>query len=123
MKTKIILLALLLSFVSYGLLVLSAQAGDGGYMMIITRVSMGLDVQASIVTVQPNGTQQIKEVPFSRFSAKQMANNMTEVHKAALATLNQYQGNGWHVISVAPSDIANNGNTVLSQTIYYLEKK
>ena len=92
-------------------------------MMIISRVSMGFDAQASIVTIQPDGKQEVKEIEFSRFSAKQMAANMTEVHKAALAVVNKYEAQGWRVSSVAPSDIANGGSTVFSQTIYYLEKK
>lgn len=100
-----------------------AVAASGGYMMIISRVSMGFNAQASIVTISPDGKEQVKEIDFSRFSAKQMASNMTEVHKAALATVNQYAADGWRLISIAPSDIVGTGTTVFSQTIYYLEKK
>ena len=124
MKLRVLFLTLLLGAVSFGRLAPTATAGDGsGYMMIISRVSMGFDAQASVVTVHPDGKQEVKEVEFSRFSAKQMASNMTEVHKAAMVTVNQYQEKGWRVVSIAPSDIANGGNTVFSQTIYYLEKK
>ncbi|GGG30664.1 hypothetical protein GCM10011378_04120 [Hymenobacter glacieicola] len=91
--------------------------------MIISRVSLGFNAQASIVTVSPEGKEQVKEIDFSRFSAKQMAGNMTEVHKAAMATVNQYAADGWRLVSVVPSDVAGGGNTVFSQTIYYLEKK
>lgn len=101
----------------------TAEAATGGYMMIISRVSMGFNAQASIVTVSPDGKEQVKEIDFSRFSAKQMAANMTEVHKAAMAAVNQYVADGWRLVSVAPSDVSSGGNTVFSQTIYYLEKK
>ena len=93
-------------------------------MMIISRVSLGFDAQASIVTVHPDGKQEVKEIDFSRFSAKQMASNMTEVHKTAMMTVNQYAAQGWRVVSIAPSDIlAGQGATIFTQTIYYLEKK
>ncbi|GAB2769864.1 hypothetical protein HNQ93_000398 [Hymenobacter luteus] len=125
MKLRVLVLALLLGVVSFGRLTPAATAADGsGYMMIISRVSMGFDAQASIVTVQPDGKQEVKEVDFSRFSAKQMASNMTEVHKAALAVVNKYESQGWRIISIVPSDVAaGQGATVFSQTIYYLEKK
>jgi hypothetical protein len=49
---------------------------------------------------------------------------MTEVHKAAMTIVNQYAGQGWRVVSIAPSDVlAGQGATVFSQTIYYMEKK
>lgn len=125
MKIRLLLLALILGLASFGRLAPTATAGDGGsYMMVISRVSMGFDAQASIVTVQPDGKQEVKEVDFSRFSAKQMANNMTDVHKAAMAIVNQYAAQGWRVVSIVPSDVAaGQGATVFSQTIYYLEKK
>lgn len=123
MKLRLFLLTLLLCLCAYGPLSSAALAGDGGYMMVISRVSLGFDAQASIVTIHPDGKQEVKEVEFSRFSAKQMANNMTEVHKAAMAIVNQYAGQGWRIVSVAPSDVASGGSTVFSQTIYYMEKK
>ncbi|RSK35316.1 hypothetical protein [Hymenobacter metallilatus] len=130
MKIRSFLLALLLSATAAAPATLTARpaapataAAPNGYMMIISRVSMGFNAQASIVTVSPDGKEQVKEIDFSRFSAKQMAANMTEVHKAAMAAVNQYTADGWRLVSVAPSDIASGGNTVFSQTIYYLEKK
>ena len=129
MKTSSLLLALLLSAVSVAptataqpVAPATAAAADG-YMMIISRVSLGFNAQASIVTVSPDGKEQVQEIDFSRFSAKQMAGNMTEVHKAAMATVNKYAADGWKLVSVAPSDVVGSGNTVFSQTIYYLEKK
>jgi hypothetical protein len=129
MKTSTLLLALLLSAVSVAptataqpVAFATAAAADG-YMMIISRVSLGFNAQASIVTVSPDGKEQVQEIDFSRFSAKQMAGNMTEVHKAAMATVNKYAADGWKLVSVAPSDVVGSGNTVFSQTIYYLEKK
>jgi hypothetical protein len=92
-------------------------------MMVISRVSLGFNAQASIVTVSPDGKEQVKEIDFSRFSPKQMAANMTEVHKAAMAAVNQYSADGWQLVSVVPSDVIGSGNTVFSQTIYYLQKK
>ncbi|GAB3836271.1 DUF4177 domain-containing protein [Hymenobacter jeollabukensis] len=124
MKIRLLLFALILGLVSFSHLAPAATAGDGGsYMMVISRVSMGFDAQASIVTIQPDGKQEVKAVDFSRFSAKQMANNMTEVHKAAMTIVNQYAAQGWRIVNIAPSDVANGGSTVFSQTIYYLEKK
>lgn len=125
MKIRVLLFALILGLVSFSRLAPTATAGDGGnYMMVISRVSMGFDAQASVVTVHPDGKQEVKEVDFSRFSAKQMANNMTEVHKAAMNVVNQYASQGWRVVSIAPSDVlAGQGATVFSQTIYYMEKK
>jgi hypothetical protein len=131
MKTRTILLGLLLSAASFAQAATeapvtaapTASVATGGYMMIISRVSMGFNAQASIVTIAPDGKEQVQEVDFSRFSAKQMAGNMTEVHKAAMATVNRYYADGWRLISIAPSDISGSGNTVFSQTIYYLEKK
>lgn len=131
MKTRTFLLGLLLSTASLAQAAAEApvttapvtSVAAGGYMMIISRVSMGFNAQASIVTISPDGKEQVKEIDFSRFSAKQMAANMTEVHKAAMAAVNQYAADGWRLVSVAPSDISSGGNTVFSQTIYYLEKK
>ncbi|RSK51306.1 hypothetical protein [Hymenobacter rigui] len=130
MKTRMILLALLLSTAAAAPAATSAPFAEptttvaaGGYMMIISRVSMGFNAQASIVTVSPDGKEQVKEIDFSRFSAKQMAANMTEVHKAAMAAVNQYTADGWRLVNVSPSDVISGGNTVFSQTIYYLEKK
>lgn len=131
MKTRTILLGLLLSAASFAQAATEVSTGvapttsvaAGGYMMIISRVSMGFNAQASIVTIAPDGKEQVKEIDFSRFSAKQMAANMTEVHKAAMAAVNKYEAEGWRLVSVAPSDVASGGNTVFSQTIYYLEKK
>lgn len=129
MKIRTFLLALLLSTAAVSPVaaatptVTASAVVPDGYMMIISRVSMGFNAQASIVTVAPDGKEQVQEVDFSRFSAKQMASNMTEVHKAAMATVNRYHAEGWRLISVAPSDISGNGTTVFSQTIYYLEKK
>lgn len=93
-----------------------------GSMMVISRISLGFDARASIVTVNPDGTQQEKEVDYRRVTAKQMAANMTEVHKAALLTVNQYQVQGWRIVSAVPNEILQGGNTVFSQTIYILEK-
>ncbi|TGE10128.1 hypothetical protein [Hymenobacter fodinae] len=129
MKTSILLLTLLLSAVTVAPTATAhpvaptPAAAANGYMMIISRVSLGFNAQASIVTVSPDGKEQVKEIDFSRFSPKQMAANMTEVHKAAMATVNQYTADGWHLVSVAPSDVVGGGNTIFSQTIYYLEKK
>lgn len=130
MKTHLLLLALLLSTAAIAPAATAVPFAEpapavaaGGYMMIISRVSMGFNAQASIVTVSPDGKEQVKEIDFSRFSAKQMATNMTEVHKAAMAAVNQYVADGWRLVSVAPSDVVSGGNTVFSQTIYYLEKK
>ena len=123
MNIRIFLSALLLSAVLCFSASSAAQAADGGYMMVISRVSMGFNAQASIVTVHPDGKQEAKEVDFSRFSAKQMASNMTDVHKEAMTIVNQYATQGWRIVSIAPSDISSSGTTVFSQTIYYLEKK
>ena len=76
---KKLLLTFFFGVVLCGPLVSIASAADGGYMMIISRVSLGFDAQASVVTIMPDGTQQVKAIDFSRFSAKQMASNMTEV--------------------------------------------
>ncbi|MCA8831592.1 DUF4177 domain-containing protein [Hymenobacter pini] len=129
MKTRMILLALLLSSAAVAPAATTAPSAEpttvaaGSYMMIISRVSLGFNAQASIVTVSPDGKEQVKEIDFSRFSAKQMAANMTEVHKAAMAAVNQYTADGWRLVNVSPSDVISGGNTVFSQTIYYLEKK
>lgn len=130
MKIRTFLLAVLLSTAAVAPIATTARpaapataVAPNGYMMIISRVSMGFNAQASIVTVSPDGKEQVKEIDFSRFSAKQMAANMTEVHKAAMATVNQYTADGWRLVTVAPSDVISSGNTVFSQTIYYLEKK
>ncbi|MDU0369253.1 hypothetical protein ACFPAF_02505 [Hymenobacter endophyticus] len=131
MKTRTFLLALLLGAASFAQAATEApvtaaptvSVATGGYMMIISRVSLGFNVQASIVTVSPDGKEQVQEVDFSRFSAKQMAANMTEVHKAVMVAINQYTADGWRLVSVAPSDVSSGGNTVFSQTIYYPEKK
>ncbi|WP_139925776.1 hypothetical protein [Hymenobacter sp. DG01] len=91
-------------------------------MMIISNLSFGFDAQASIVTIAPDGTQQEKEVAFSRGSAKHLAANTTAVYKVALATINEYTSKGWRVVSTAPNGVAATGNTIFIQTIYVLEK-
>ncbi|RFP63885.1 hypothetical protein D0N36_16895 [Hymenobacter lapidiphilus] len=122
MKNQILLLSLLLSMGFGTPLTASAQTSGAGYMMIISRVSLGFDAQASIVAVAADGKERMQEVDFSRFSAKQMAANMTEVHKVALATVNTYAADGWHIVSIVPSEISSGGSTVFSQTIYYLAR-
>ncbi|HEX8329586.1 MAG TPA: hypothetical protein VF629_18760 [Hymenobacter sp.] len=97
-------------------------AEPAGSMMVISNVSLGFDAVASIITVAPDGTQQEKAVEFNRGSAKKVAANLTEVHKATLATINQYTRAGWHVVSVTPSGLANQGSTFFSQSVYLLEK-
>ncbi|TPG67200.1 hypothetical protein EAH73_05580 [Hymenobacter nivis] len=91
-------------------------------MMVISNVSLGFDAQAAIITIDPDGKQQEKAVDFSRGSAKKLAANLTEVHKATLATVNEYTKAGWHVVSVTPSGFANQGNTIFAQNVYLLEK-
>ncbi|MBC6990763.1 MULTISPECIES: hypothetical protein [Hymenobacter] len=98
-------------------------AETGNSMMVISNLSFGLNAQASIVTINPDGTQQEKEIDFSRGSAKQLAANTTVVHKAALATINEYTRNGWRLVSTAPNGVATAGTTVFSQTIYLLQKQ
>lgn len=93
-----------------------------GSMMVISNLSLGLNAQASIIVVAPDGTQKEREVDFSRGSAKQLAANTTVVHKAALATINEYTRAGWHLIGTAPNGVTTGGNTIFSQTIYLLEK-
>ena len=93
-----------------------------GTMMVISNMSFGLDAQASIITIGPDGAQKEKELDFSRGSAKRMAANTAIVHKAALAAVNEYTKAGWHVISSTPNNMTTTGNTVFSQTVYVLEK-
>jgi hypothetical protein len=97
-------------------------AEGAGTMMVISNMSFGLDAQASIITVAPDGTQKEKEIDFSRGSAKRMAANTTIVHKAALSTINEYTRAGWHLVGSAPTVIAQTGTTIFSQNIYTLEK-
>ena len=97
-------------------------AAPEGNMMIISNVSVGVDAQAAIILVAPEATQKEKAIEFSRGSAKRVAANMTEVHKATLATVNEYTRAGWHVVGTAPSGFANAGTTFFSQTVYVLEK-
>ena len=98
-------------------------AEQGGNMMVISNVSLGFDAQASIITVGPDGSQKEKAIEFSKGSAKRVAANMTEVHRAALAVINEQARNGWHLVSIAPSGLANAGNTFFSQNVYVLEKR
>ncbi|WP_375437844.1 hypothetical protein [uncultured Hymenobacter sp.] len=100
----------------------SKVAEPVGQMMVISNVSIGFDAQASIVVIAPDGTQKEKTIEFSKGSAKKVAANMTEVHKAALVTINEYSRSGWHLVSVAPSGLTNGGNTFFSQNVYLLEK-
>lgn len=93
-----------------------------GSMMVISNVSLGFDALATIIVIGPDGKQQEKAVEFSRGSAKKVAANLTEVHKAALAAVNEYTRAGWHVVSVTPSGFANEGSTSFTQNIYLLEK-
>ncbi|SHI66582.1 hypothetical protein SAMN02745146_1330 [Hymenobacter daecheongensis DSM 21074] len=97
-------------------------ADPAGTMMVISNMSFGLDAQASIIIIAPDGTQKEKEIDFSRGSAKRMAANTTVVHKAALSTVNEYTRAGWHVVSSAPTAISQTGTTIFSQNIYVLEK-
>ena len=97
-------------------------AGPEGSMMIISNVSLGFDAQAAIIVIAPDGTQKEKAIEFSRGSAKRVAANMTEVHKATLATINEYTRAGWHVVGTAPSGFAVPGTAFFGQTVYVLEK-
>lgn len=93
------------------------------HMMIVSNVSIGFDAQASITIIAPDGTQKEKALEFSKGSAKKVAANMTEVHKATLMAINEYTRTGWHVVSVAPSGLSNAGNTYFTQNVYILEKR
>ena len=73
--------------------------------------------------IAPDGSQKERAVEFSRGSAKKVAANMTEVHKATLSVLNEYTRAGWHVVSVAPSGFDGTGTTFFSQNVYVLEKR
>ena len=97
-------------------------AEPAGSMMVISNVSLGFDAQATIITIGADGKQQEKALEFSRGSAKKLAANLTEVHKATLATVNEYTRAGWHVVSVTPSGFDTGGNTTFTQNIYLLEK-
>jgi hypothetical protein len=96
--------------------------GPAGTMMVISNLSFGLNAQASVVTIAPDGTQKEKEVDFSRGGAKQMAANTTVVHKVALAAITEQTRNGWHVVSTVPTSVTSGGTTNFIQTIYVLEK-
>ena len=98
-----------------------------GYLMVVSRVWLGSSPKASIVTVFPDGreqtdTERLKNIDLTHFTVKGVAQGLLEVDKAALTTVNQYQAEGWHLISVAPSTVVNAGNTMFTQTIYYLGK-
>ena len=97
-------------------------AGPEGNMMIISNVSLGFDAQAAIIVIAPDGTQKEKAIEFSRGSAKRVAATMTEVHKATLATINEYTRAGWHVAGTVPSGFAVPGTAFFGQTVYVLEK-
>lgn len=97
-------------------------AEPNGNMMVISNVSIGFDAQATIIVVAPDGTQKQKDIEFSRGSAKKVAANMTEVHKATLTTINEYTKAGWHVVGVAPSGLSGSGTTFFTQNVYVLSK-
>ncbi|GAA3922085.1 hypothetical protein [Hymenobacter algoricola] len=121
MKKKLLAAALLLTAVGTWSFY-PKPAEPSGTMMVISNMSFGLDAQASIITVAPDGTQKEKEIDFSRGSAKRMAANTTIVHKAALGVINEYSRAGWHLVGSAPTVISQTGNTIFSQNIYTLEK-
>ena len=100
----------------------SKTAEPSGNMMVISNVSIGFDAQATIITVGPDGSQKEKSIDFSKGSAKKVAANMTAVHKATLAIINEYTRNGWHSVSVAPSGLTGAGTTFFTQNVYVLSK-
>jgi hypothetical protein len=96
---------------------------SANYMMVVSSISGGFDAQAFITTVAADGTRQETEVEFKKGSGKKLASNTTDVHKAALATVNEYARTGWHLVSTTPTGLTAGGGTVTSQVIYVLEKR
>jgi len=113
----------LLTLVAAGSWAFYPKPAEGtGTMMVISNLSLGLDAQASIIVIAPDGTQKEKEIDFSKGNAKRMAANTAVVHKATLAAINEYTRAGWHLAGMAPTTVATGGTTYFSQTIYTLEK-
>ena len=119
---KLLLLTILLVVGNVSLGFCQTATESVGHMMVISNVSIGFDAQASITVIAPDGTQKEKALEFNKGSAKKVAANMTEVHKATLLTINEYTRNGWHVVSVAPSGLSAAGSTFFTQNVYILEK-
>jgi hypothetical protein len=92
------------------------------YMMVVSSISGGFNAQAFITTVAPDGTRQETEVDFKKGNGKKLASNTTDVHAAALTTINEYTRKGWHLVSTAPGGLVASGSTVTSQVVYVLER-
>lgn len=125
MKKPLLLIAL--SFITVGSWAFypkaPAVAEPASYMMVVSSISGGFDAQAFITTVAADGTRQETEVEFKKGSGKKLASNTTEVHRAALATVNEFARTGWHLVSTTPTGLTAGGGTVTSQVIYVLEKR
>lgn len=109
------------------LLAVSAQAQTGpkSYMMVVSSVAAGSifsSISATITTIAPDGKENAQPVEFKRSSAKKAAESLQDVQVAALAKVNEYARQGWHLANSTSSVLTNTGNTIVYQNVYLLEK-
>ena len=93
-----------------------------GYMMVVSNTRRGLNGGATIIVINADGSQTETEVPYKEvMNFKKLNENVIEVHKATLLTLNRYTRNGWHIVSAVPNEFSG-GNPDINQILYVLEK-
>ena len=96
-----------------------------GYMMVISSVAAGSifsGITATITTVAPDGTEKQQPVEFKRSSVKKVAESLEDVQVASLAKVNEYARSGWRLVNSTPSALTSQGNTIVYQNVYLLEK-
>ena len=126
MKKVFLSAALALAVASSWAFYPKAPAEPVGYMMVISSVAAGSifsGITATITTVAPDGTEKKQPVEFKRTSVKKAAESLEDVQVAALAKVNEYARSGWRLVNSTPSALTAQGNTVVYQSVYLLEKQ
>ena len=125
MKKMFLPAALALAVASSWAFYPKAPVEPSGYMMVISSVAAGSvfsGITATITTVAPDGSEKQQPVEFKRSSAKKVAESLQDVQVASLAKVNEYVRNGWHLVNSTPSALTSQGNTIVYQNVYLLEK-
>ena len=94
-----------------------------GYMMIIGSAKLaGFSYEADVITIAPDGSQQSQDIDLKTGSARKLTASLAELRKAELSQVNHLNGQGWHLVSVAPNNVGGDRG-MISQMVYVLEKR
>ncbi|RZK29819.1 MAG: hypothetical protein EOO63_08205 [Hymenobacter sp.] len=100
-----------------------AQEPTASYMMIIGSAKLaGFSYEADVITIAPDGSQQVQDIDLKTGSARKLTASLAELRKAELSQVNRMNSQGWHLVSVAPNNVGGDRG-MISQMVYVLEKR